>query len=59
MQWLEELPAEKNNIVQKFEEIGVNSWHAAHSQGLLHIKRKYCDLKQCLSCGIGLELLRL
>lgn len=58
IQWLEELPSEKNNIVQKFEEIGVNAGHAAHSQGLLHIKRKYCDLKQCLNCGIGLELLR-
>lgn len=58
IRWLEELPAEKNNIVQKFEQIGVNAWHAAHSQGLLHIKRRYCDSKQCLNCGIGLELLR-
>lgn len=58
MRWLEELPTEKNNIVQKFEDLGVNAWHAAHSQGLLHIKKKYCDSKQCLRCGIGLELLR-
>ncbi|GEM65305.1 hypothetical protein SF1_32870 [Sphingobacterium faecium NBRC 15299] len=58
MNWLEELPAERNNIIHKFEQIGVPALHAAHSQGLLHIKNKYCDLKQCLSCGIGLELLK-
>lgn len=58
MNWLEELPTEKNNIVQKFEYIGINASHAAHSQGLLHIKNKYCDLKKCLNCGIGLELLK-
>jgi len=58
MRWLEELPTERNNIIQKFQDIGINAWHAAHSQGLLHIKRKYCDSKQCLRCGIGLELLR-
>lgn len=58
IRWLEELPSEKNNIVQKFEQIGVQVGHAAHSQGLLHIKRKYCDLKQCLHCGVGLELLK-
>lgn len=58
MYWLEELPAENNNIIDKFEQMGVSCLHAAHSQGLLHIKNRYCDFKQCLSCGIGLELLK-
>ncbi|UIR57014.1 DUF2851 family protein [Sphingobacterium sp. SRCM116780] len=58
IKWLEDLPGEKNSITQKFENIGIRTVHAAHSQALLHIKSRYCDRKQCLSCGIGVELLK-
>lgn len=55
---LESLPAEKNAITDKFREAGVKIDHAFASQGVLQLKKQYCDEKKCLSCGIGIKILR-
>lgn len=54
---LEKLPKEVNSITKAYESLGFNAKSAADSQALLHLKYNYCDLKKCLSCGIGLQVL--
>jgi len=55
---LERLPAEQNAITDKFAGAGVKMDHAFASQGILQLKKQYCDEKKCLSCGIGIKILK-
>lgn len=55
---LEHLPAEQNAITQKFVAAGVNIQNAFNSQGILQLKKGYCDVKKCLSCGVGIKILK-
>ena len=55
---MEELPSEKNSIIRRFDNSGLGSESALDSQGLLHLKKKYCDLKKCLNCKIGIHLIQ-
>lgn len=55
---LESLPAEQNAITDKFYQAGVEMENAFASQGILQLKKQYCDKKKCLSCGIGIKILR-
>ncbi|MEI6764860.1 MAG: DUF2851 family protein [Bacteroidota bacterium] len=54
---LDELPVEKNNITQKFDDCGIKSGSALQSQALLQLKNAYCNNKRCLDCRIGHTLL--
>lgn len=54
---LEQLPAEKNSIVDVWQRIGMEVDTAGDSQALLQLKRNYCDRKDCLLCRIGFEYL--
>lgn len=58
LNWLNELPAEVNQITKAFVQYNVKCQHAADSQGLLFMKSHYCDSKQCLSCAIGLAIFK-
>ena len=55
---LELLPAEENAITDKFKVAGVKIENAFASQGILQLKKQYCDQKKCLTCGIGIKLLK-
>lgn len=55
---LERMKAEKNNVIQKFEDIGVPIQNAFQTQALLQLKQEYCDKGKCLECAIGVELLK-
>ncbi|TCD12019.1 DUF2851 family protein [Pedobacter frigidisoli] len=55
---LESLPAEQNAITDKFTSAGVVMDNAFSSQGILQLKKQYCDEKKCLSCGIGIKILK-
>ncbi|MDN3588889.1 DUF2851 family protein [Pedobacter aquatilis] len=55
---LESLPAEENAITDKFLSAGVMIENAFASQGILQLKKQYCDQKKCLSCGIGIKILK-
>jgi hypothetical protein len=57
LELLEQLPAEEHKIVKKWQSLGLQSKHAADSQGLLHLYTAYCTHKQCLRCRIGYSLL--
>ncbi len=50
---LENMDAENNEIIRKFDRIGVQASNALQSQSLLHLKKYYCSPKRCLECRIG------
>ncbi|MEM6396484.1 MAG: DUF2851 family protein [Bacteroidota bacterium] len=54
---LEQLPAEKNAEIKKWNKLGVIPEHAADTQALLQLKRSYCDKNRCLDCVIGCRIL--
>lgn len=55
---LRELKPEANNIIDKFQNIGIKSTDAFMTQSLIQLKTEYCNKHRCLSCSIGLELLK-
>ncbi len=58
LDFLRELPAEKNSVIKKFSRIGFESSSAFDSQALLQMKSLLCDNKKCLKCQIGNYLLK-
>lgn len=54
----EALPFEKNNITVEYQALRHDFRNAFHSQALIQLKKKYCQSKSCLSCGIGLYILK-
>lgn len=57
--WLSEMLPESNRIVKNWERVRNNkvASSAAESQGLVHLKRKYCDHLKCLHCRIGHKII--
>jgi len=58
IQLINEVPSEKNAIVDKFSSFGIKSKSALESQSLLQLKNEYCNKSRCLECAIGMELLK-
>lgn len=56
--FLEALPAEKNNIISKWDSLEITSKSAFETQALLQLKNQYCTFKKCLQCAIGNKILR-
>ncbi|PIY07785.1 MAG: hypothetical protein COZ18_15650 [Flexibacter sp. CG_4_10_14_3_um_filter_32_15] len=62
--WLNELKAEKNNVIslykplEKTQNSNFKIKTAAQSQSLLELYSQYCNLKKCLSCEVGKEILK-
>ncbi len=57
-QLLEEVPAEKNNIITRWEELGMIPKSAYETQALLQLKNEYCEKVRCLECSIGCGILK-
>ncbi len=57
--WLHGLPAEKNNITQRYREKGISNATAFDSQALIQLNREFCQQKRCLECAIGNHLLKI
>jgi hypothetical protein len=57
--WMRLLPLELNNITKGYIAIypSLNA-NALCSQGLIHMKRNYCDKLKCLNCEIGLKIIK-
>jgi hypothetical protein len=58
LQLLEALPAEKNHIIDDWQNCGWSAANAAQSQALIQLRNNYCNSRQCLSCVIGLNIIR-
>jgi hypothetical protein len=54
---MHEIQPEANVIINRFKSLGLSVKNAYDSQSLLQLKNEYCNLKKCLSCGIGIHLL--
>lgn len=55
---LENLPAEKNVIIEQFTSSNVKIQSAFYSQAILQLKKSYCNEKKCLNCGVGIKILK-
>lgn len=53
LQWLLELPAERNRICKAWKQMGIQNQHALDSQALLELTNHYCHEKRCLDCMVG------
>ena len=58
IQFLEEIPAEKNSITKGFKELHIANKNAMDSQALIELKNEYCNKKRCLECSIGNTILK-
>ena len=58
IQFLEEIPAEKNLITKGFSVLNIETKNATDSQALIELKNEYCNKKRCLDCSIGNAVLR-
>lgn len=56
LNFLEQIPAENNSIINKWHELGIQAHSAFESQALLQLKNCYCETKKCLNCQIGVKL---
>lgn len=56
---LEQLKAEKNNIIEKWTALGLTVKTAFDSQAAIQLYNSYCKKKRCLICNIGTSLIRL
>lgn len=52
------IEAEENSVITKFNRLQLVAKNAIHSQGLLQLKKAYCDTRGCLKCAIGNSMLR-
>jgi hypothetical protein len=55
---MEQIAPESNSVIDKFKTFGVDTENALDSQSLLQLKNEYCAKGRCLSCAIGMELLK-
>ena len=55
---IETLKPEENQVVKGFKRVGLCVDNAMVSQGLIHLKRHYCDQFKCYQCQIGLKILK-
>lgn len=55
---LQQLPAENNNVIRQWKEIGVTANDAGKSQALLQLKNNYCNSRRCLDCAIGYHIIK-
>ncbi|RMG60406.1 MAG: DUF2851 family protein [Bacteroidetes bacterium] len=52
------LAPEENRHTRAFTQLGWDNTHAFDSQGLIQLKKQYCDAQRCLECGIGHQVLK-
>ncbi len=55
---LETCPPESNNIIKKWDSLGVPSKHSADTQALIQLYGVYCTTRRCLRCAVGIQLLK-
>lgn len=58
LNWLQSLPPESLKEISCFDAMIPQLEHAGHSQALLHLHQAYCSQHHCLSCAIGMQMLK-
>ncbi|HLO91647.1 MAG TPA: DUF2851 family protein [Lentimicrobium sp.] len=49
----DQLPGEKNSSIIEWQKAGINVSTSFNTQALMHMKKNYCDKRECLNCRIG------
>ncbi len=57
LQLLEKLAPESNQIIRKWNELGIDSRSAFETQALIQLKNSYCENKKCLHCQLGAKII--
>lgn len=57
LSWMEQMPAEQNQLLEGWKRIGVSVQKASCSQALIELKKQFCDQRKCLECDVGKYLL--
>ena len=55
--FMNDLPAENNKIIRRWQVMNIESKTAAQSQALIHLEKKYCKNFKCLNCKIGHQVI--
>ncbi len=55
---LQQIPAERNKITRLWEDLGVEAKTAFDAQGLIELYNSFCTQKKCLSCNIGVAIIK-
>lgn len=58
IQFLGTLKAEKNFITRKFEDLGSTIKTSFDSQAYIQLHNAYCNPKKCLSCSVGIAIMK-
>ena len=58
LSWIEQLPPERNHLIQQWSKYGISCRNAGESQALIELTQYYCIKKNCLDCTIGSKILR-
>lgn len=59
LELMQGITAEKNSVVEKFEQLRPGTLqNALDSQALLQLKKYYCEKNRCLECHLGFSLLQ-
>ena len=56
--WLNTIKPENNRYIRVWQSLGIESISAFETQALIHLRKNYCDLKKCLDCNIGYEIMK-
>ncbi|MDR2011347.1 MAG: DUF2851 family protein [Bacteroidales bacterium] len=56
--WLNNIKPENNKNVRVWKKLGIIPDTAFESQALIQLKNNYCDMKKCLDCNIGYEIMK-
>jgi len=54
---LENLAPESNQIIRKWNSLGIECRSAFETQALLQLKNSYCTDKKCLNCQLGAKII--
>ncbi len=54
---LESIKPEKNNIIEKWNRVGVFAQNAFESQALIELFNEYCQKERCVDCSIGTKII--
>ncbi|SMO32535.1 Protein of unknown function [Saccharicrinis carchari] len=57
LDWLINLKAENNSVLDKWKEQNIKVNNAGDSQALIYLSNNYCKPKKCLRCSIGHKVL--
>ena len=55
---LHQIKAEKNNVVRRWDDVGIKAENAFQTQALLQLYNNYCTTNRCLDCAIGYHIFK-